>query len=189
MTDDRRRTGWIFAIVGILVLQAGILYAMGRTPICTCGYVKFWHGIVQSSENSQHITDWYTFSHVIHGLLFYFLTGLVFPRASILARLAAAVLLEAGWELLENSDLIIQRYRAGTISLNYYGDSIINSVSDNLTMIVGFVIAARAPVWSTIGLALFLEAWMAYVIRDNFSLNVLMLLYPLDAVRQWQTGA
>jgi len=176
------------ASAAIVATAAIIELQLGRVAWCTCGYVKFWHGQVLSSENSQHLTDWYTFSHIIHGMGFFLLLWLVARRRPLGVRFVAAVLLEAAWEVLENTPMVINRYRAGTISLDYYGDSVINSVSDIAAMMLGFWLARRLPIWATIALVVIMEVGVVMVIRDNLTLNILMLMHPVEAIRRWQGG-
>lgn len=179
----------ILIALAMIAVMAGILLWMGHIPICKCGYVKLWHGAKADSETSQHIADWYTYSHVLHGIIFYWLLWAIFRgRLSVAARLVIAVLIEGAWEIFENTPFIINRYRAQTISLNYYGDSIINSVGDMLAMMVGFAIAARLPPWVTVLLLVATEVVMLLLIRDNLLLNIIMLVYPLEWIKQWQAG-
>ena len=191
MISAKRLPPWAFllAVPVILALQTLILWAMGRVPICTCGHVKLWHGVVHSSENSQHLLDWYSFTHVVHGLILYFLLWLVLPRAPIALRLALAVAIEGAWEIFENSDFIITRYRAGTASFDYYGDSIVNSISDNVAMMVGFALAFLLPAWSVVALVAIIEIALGVLIHDNFTLNILMVVHPIEAIKVWQATA
>jgi hypothetical protein len=178
-------------IVAASVVAAGLaIYLMGHPLICKCGYVKLWHFDVMSAENSQHLIDWYTPSHLIHGFLFYWALWLVsrVVPLSFAMRLILAVAIEATWEVVENTDFVINHYREMTISLDYYGDSVINSVSDILVMVLGFFLAARFPVWLTVVVAVGLEIFVGAMIRDNLTLNVLMFVWPLDAVLSWQQG-
>jgi Protein of unknown function (DUF2585) len=173
--------------LGIVLVAALVLYAMGRTPMCPCPF-KLWVGRGQP-EQSQHFLDWYSYTHVLHGVIFYFLlTVILRGRLSVAARLVIATVIEGGWEIFENTPFIINRYRTATISHDYYGDTIVNSVGDILSMIVGFLIAARLPVWVTIFLFLASEVLLFVLLRDNLLLNVIMLIYPMEWIRQLQTG-
>lgn len=184
------RTQTILILLGIIIAAAIAEYLMGHPLICKCGYVKLWHFDVQSAENSQHLVDWYTPSHLIHGFLFYWLLWLLsrWVPLSFGMRLVLAVAIEASWEVIENTDFVINHYREMTISLDYYGDSVINSVSDILFMVLGFFLAAWLPVWLTVLIAVALELFIGIMIRDNLTLNVLMFVWPLDSVLHWQQG-
>ena len=167
---------------------AAILLAMGRPPICTCGVVALWEPSADSARTSQMLADWYSPSHFIHGLLFYWLFRLAWRHGPVERRFLAALAIEAAWELIENTPLIIDRYREATMALGYTGDSVVNSLSDIAMMALGFLLARRLPVWASIMVAVALELAALIVIRDNLTLNILMLLAPNDAIRAWQAG-
>jgi hypothetical protein len=181
-----RRT-WFLAFV-ILAATAAILLAMGRNLICTCGDVTLWVGERDSSTTSQMLADWYSFSHVVHGLLFYAALCLVARRWAIDWRFLAALLVEAGWEVAENTPMVIDRYRATTAALGYTGDSVINSLSDIVMMVFGFLLARKLSVRASILLLIALEIIPLFVIRDNLALNVWTLVAPSKAVQAWQAG-
>jgi hypothetical protein len=184
----------VFITFAIMVATAAIELAMGRVPICTCGTVRLWHGAVQSAENSQQLTDWYSLSHIIHGMIMYFVAWLLWRKWRLFggrpARFALpiAVLVEAAWEVAENTSMVIDRYRAVTVSFGYSGDSVLNSMGDIGCMIVGFLVASRLPWRVSLLLGVFFELLTLYVIRDNLTLNVIMLFWPIEAIRQWQAA-
>ena len=185
MTRTRRAA---LAALVLIAAAAAILLAMGRHPICTCGTVDLWVGGRDSPKTSQMLADWYSLSHIVHGLLFYAASWLVARRWPVEWRLLIALVVEASWEIVENTPMVIDRYREATAALGYSGDSVLNSVSDISMMIIGFLIARRLPVWATIILLVALELIPLFVIRDNLTLNVWMLLWPDKSIAAWQAA-
>jgi len=171
----------------LIALQGLVLLALGQPAICECGYVKLWHGVVSSPENSQQLTDWYTYSHVIHGIAFYLILWFAAPAMPVGLRFVLALGLETGWEILENTPFIINRYRQSALALGYFGDSVVNSVSDTLAAAFGFAFARILPVWAIGALVLGTELYSAYMIRDNLLLNIIQLIYPSEVISSWQT--
>ena len=188
LTIPRLSLPWAIAIALLVIaLAAAVLLWMGRIPMCKCGYIKLWHGNRADSQTSQHLTDWYTYSHVLHGIILYWLLTVVSRGyLSVGARLVIAAMIEGAWEVFENTPFVINRYRSQTLSRDYFGDSVINSVADMLAMVVGFMLAARLPAWITVFLVIAVELVLLWLIRDNLALNILMLLYPIEAIKQWQ---
>jgi hypothetical protein len=182
-----RRT-WFLALA-ILACVAGSELAMGRNPICTCGTIDLWVGARDSAKTSQMLSDWYSLSHVVHGLLFYAALWLVARRIQVGWRFLAALLIEAGWEVIENTPMVIDRYRATTAALGYTGDSVVNSLSDVLMMALGFLIARKLPIRASALLLVALEIIPLFAIRDNLTLNVWALIAPNHAVQAWQAGS
>lgn len=175
------------AAILLLVAVAIILWAMGRPPICTCGTVDLWGQV--GPQQSQMLADWYSPSHFIHGLIFYALLWRFARRQPVEHRFLISLVVESLWEIMENTPLVIDRYREATMALGYTGDSILNSISDIAMMALGFLAARRLPIWVTVGLAIGFELLTLAVIRDNLALNVWMLLLPTEAISDWQAGA
>jgi hypothetical protein len=179
---------WITVGAGLVALQALALFFFGQPAICECGYVKFWESVVLGPGNSQHLFDWYTFSHIIHGFIFFFAVRFFFPRAGVGVWFALAVGVEAAWEMLENTPMVIEHYRQISIAQGYLGDSILNSISDTLAMVAGFVMAYKWRWWAVLLLAIALEAFTIYMIRDGLAFNIINLTFPLDFIAEWQQG-
>ena len=181
---------WRFVGIGALVIaaQALALYLLGQPAICECGYVKVWESVVLSAGNSQHLADWYTFSHIIHGFVFYLGLWYFFPRMSIGMRLVLAIAIEAGWEVFENTPMIINHYREQALAQGYIGDSILNSVSDTLAMVLGFILAWRLPLWGLVALGIGMELFTGVMIRDGLILNIVGFAYTPDWIANWQNG-
>jgi hypothetical protein len=177
----------LISLVAVLALSIAILWVMGRPPICTCGTIELWGPV--GPKQSQMLADWYSPSHIVHGFLFYALLHRFWRKAPIEGKFLAALIIEAAWEIAENTPMIIDRYREATMALGYSGDSIINSASDIAMMALGFLAARKLPVWASILAVLALELIALIVIRDNLTLNVWMLLAPSDAIVAWQSAA
>jgi hypothetical protein len=176
------------AAIVLLVATAAVLLLMGRPPICTCGTIDLWVGQADSSKTSQMLSDWYSASHIVHGFLFYAALWLVVRRWPVERRFLVALSIEAAWEILENTPMIISRYREATAALGYSGDSVLNSMSDIAMMGLGFLLARKLPVWAAIAVVVVLELVPLFIIRDNLTLNVWMLLAPSEALKAWQAG-
>lgn len=184
------KTSWIIAgVLGLLLAHAALLSFIGQPWMYGGGYIKLWHGVVTSGENSQHLSDWYTLSHVVHGIVFYAILAWLFPRFPVGIRLLAAVSIEVAWELFENTDMIINRYREQALAQGYFGDSVVNSVGDVVAVIAGFAAAWKLPKWWSVALVIALELMALYMIRDSLTLNIIQLIYPLDVIGDWQAGS
>jgi hypothetical protein len=176
-------------VLAIMVVQATVEHFMGRVWLCSCGTIKLWVGDIWSSELSQQIFDWYTASHIVHGILFYGLLRLVLPRAPVLVRLAIAVGIEASWEIAENSPWVIEAYRKQALAAGYTGDSILNSLWDTVSMMTGFMLARLLPWKATVALVLALEIVAGALVHDNLTLNILNFIHRFPAIEAWQMKA
>ena len=173
------------AVLGAVLIGA-TLYLWGQPPICTCGEVRFWVGSVFSSGNSQHIADWYSLSHMVHGMLVVLVGRWLFPRVGLATLYLVAILTGVAWEIFEHTDFVLDRFRATTLYQGYIGDSVLNAVCDYLWMLLGFFIAHKAGQRLTLLFVVILEITSALTARDSLALTTLMVLYPVDAIEAWQ---
>lgn len=178
----------VLAGIALVLGQALMLFLFGQPTVCECGTIKLWEGTVLSSGNSQHISDWYTFSHIVHGFIFYGLLSWLLPSMPVRIRLLIALGVEVAWEVLENTPMVIQHYREQALAQGYTGDSILNSVMDTLWMVAGFVFARKYPWWTTVLVAVVLELGVLFMIRDNLTLNVINLIHPIQSIADWQSS-
>jgi hypothetical protein len=172
----------------VLVVTVFQLRHQGRLWWCACGQPFPWSGDVHSSHSSQHLFDAYSFTHILHGVLLYWLLAWTLPRLPLAWRLWIALSLESLWEILENSPFVIERYRSGTASLGYEGDTIANSLGDILSCVLGFLLASRLGWRASVLLIVVTELVLLVWIKDNLILNVVMLIHPFDAIKAWQTA-
>jgi hypothetical protein len=175
--------------VGIIAFQAVTVFLMGHPIICQCGHVSLWYPGQSGPETSQQLTDWYTFTHIEHGFLFYWLLWAIAPRLPFGTRLMIAIGIEATWEIVENTPFIINRYRQSALAEGYFGDSVINSIFDSLSAILGGLLARVLPMRVSAALVIGTELFLAVMIRDNLALNIVQLVYPSEIVSRWQTGS
>lgn len=185
----RQRIAFVLIAVLLAAVQAAMLRHLGQPWIAADGVVRLWAGDPLSPRTSQELADWYSFSHIIHGFAFFWLLKWRAPRLPLGARLLIAMGAEAAWEVAENSPFLIQAYRRQALAVGYVGDSVINSLSDTLMMVLGFLIAARLKARWVIALALGFEVMTAITIRDGLCLNILNFAWPIPAVHDWQAGA
>ena len=188
---DRQAWGpWRFGLAAfaLLAIQTLALMAMQHPLICECGHVDFWHGAASGPQTSQHLSDWYSVTHVLHGVLFYLLLWFLMPGAPFAVTLLGALGLEVGWEIVENTPFVMERYRQTALAAGYFGDSVVNSIGDSLAMVLGYVWARVVPVYGSVLLFVAFECLLAIVIRDNLTLNIIQLIHPVDAISAWQAG-
>lgn len=177
-----------YVLIGVLLvaLQGLALFLMGQPLFCQCGYIKLWHGVILSGENSQQLFDWYTFSHIAHGFIFYWILSIIAPRIPLGVRLLIAIGIEISWELIENTPTVINHYRQQALAQGYIGDSILNSVSDTLSAVAGFMLARKLPTKYVIAIAIVMELFTIYMVRDGLVFNVVNLVFPIEMLQEWQ---